>query len=122
MQFVIQAPNMDKLKEVLPPFLAAAAADPTFTSVDVDLKFDKPELRVTIDRERAQDLGISALRIAQTLQLALSEQRLGYFVMDGKQYEVIGQVMRGARDETVDLRNLYVTTARASRRCCWTSW
>jgi multidrug efflux pump len=109
-QFVIQAPNMEKLQEVLPSFLAAAAADPTFTYVDVNLKFDKPELRVSIDRERAQDLGISALRIAQTLQLALSEQRLGYFVMDGKQYEVIGQVMRGARDETVDLRNLYVTT------------
>ena len=109
-QFVIQAPNMEKLQEVLPSFLAAAAADPTFTYVDVNLKFDKPELRVSIDRVRAQDLGISALRIAQTLQLALSEQRLGYFVMDGKQYEVIGQVMRDARDETVDLRNLYVTT------------
>jgi multidrug efflux pump len=109
-QFVIQAQNMEKLQEVLPPFLNAARSDPTFTYVDVNLKFDKPELRVTIDRERAQDLGISALRIAQTLQLALSEQRLGYFVMDGKQYEVIGQVLRGARNETVDLRNLYVTT------------
>jgi multidrug efflux pump len=108
-QFVIQAPNMEKLQEVLPRFLAAAAADPTFAFTDVNLKFDKPELRVSIDRERAQDLGISARRIAQTLQLALSEQRLGYFVMDGKQYEVIGQVLRGARDETVDLRNLYVT-------------
>jgi multidrug efflux pump len=110
-QFVIQASNMEKLQEVLPSFLAAAAGDTTFTYVDVNLKFDKPELRVAIDRERAQDLGISALRIAQTLQLALSEQRLGYFVMDGKQYEVIGQVMRGARDETVDLRNLYVTAS-----------
>jgi multidrug efflux pump len=109
-QFVIQAPNMEKLQEVLPSFLAAASKDPTFGYVDVNLKFDKPELRVSIDRERAQDLGISAQRIAQTLQLALSEQRLGYFVMDGKQYEVIGQVERGARDETIDLRNLYVTT------------
>ncbi len=108
-QFVIQAPNMERLQDVLPPFLSAARSDPTFTYVDVNLKFDKPELRVEIDRERAQDLGVSALRIAQTLQFALSEQRLGYFVMDGKQYEVIGQVMRGARDETVDLRNLYVT-------------
>ncbi|MCU0305337.1 MAG: efflux RND transporter permease subunit [Thermoanaerobaculales bacterium] len=109
-QFVIQAANMAKLEEVLPRFLAAAEADPTFDFVDVDLKFDKPELQVTIDRERAQDLGISALRIAQTLQLALSEQRLGYFVMDGKQYEVIGQVTGAARNETADLRNLYVTT------------
>jgi multidrug efflux pump len=108
-QFVIQAQDMDKLREVLPPFLAAAREEPTFTFVDVDLKFNKPELRIAIDRERAQDLDVSALRIAQTLQLALSEQRLGYFVMDGKQYEVIGQVMRDNRDETIDLRNLYVT-------------
>ncbi len=108
-QYVIQAPNMEKLEEILPPFLAAAEADPTFSFVDVNLKFDKPELRVAIDRERARDQGISALRIAQTMQLALSEQRLGYFVMDGKQYEVIGQVERGSRNETVDLRNLYVT-------------
>jgi len=109
-QYVIQAPNMEKLQEVLPPFLAAAEADPTFDFIDVNLKFDKPELRVAIDRERAQDQDISALRIAQTLQLALSEQRLGYFVMDGKQYEIIGQVLRDSRDETVDLRNLYVTS------------
>lgn len=109
-QFVIQASTMEKLKEVLPSFLSAASADPTFAFADVNLKFDKPELRITIDRERAQDLGISARRIAETLQLALSEQRLGYFVMDGKQFEVISQVTRGARDETVDLRNLYVTS------------
>lgn len=109
-QYVIQAPNMERLQEVLPPFLAAAEADPTFDYIDVNLKFDKPELRVTIDRERAQDQGVSARRIASTLQLALSEQRLGYFIMDGKQYEVIGQVERGSRDETVDLRNLYVTS------------
>ena len=101
--------DINRLEEVLPPFLSAAEADPTFGFVDVNLKFDKPELRVAIDRERARDQDISALRIAQTMQLALSEQRLGYFVMDGKQYEVIGQVERGSRDETVDLRNLYVT-------------
>ncbi len=108
-QFVIQAPSMDRLRDVLPDFLAAASADPTFTFVDVNLTFNKPELQVAIDRERAQDLGMSVLRIAQTLQLALSEQRLGYFIMGGKQYEVIGQVERTARDETIDLRNLFVT-------------
>ncbi|MCP4663270.1 MAG: efflux RND transporter permease subunit [bacterium] len=107
-QYVIQAPNLEKLQEILPPFLAAAAADETFTFTDVDLQFDKPELQIAIDRDRARDLGISALAIARTLQLALSEQRLGYFLMDGKQYEVIAQVMRENRDETFDLRNLYV--------------
>ena len=109
-QFVLQAPNLPKLQSVLPTFIAEAEQHPTFSAVDVDLVFDKPELRVTIDRDRAQDLGISTLDIAQTIQLALAEQRLGFFVMDGKQYEVIGQVERANRDETLDLKNLYVPT------------
>ncbi|MCG6927952.1 MAG: efflux RND transporter permease subunit [Acidobacteria bacterium] len=107
-QFVLQAPNLEKLQEALPTFVAEAERDPAFSAVDVDLVFDKPELRVNIDRDRARDLGISALDIAETIQLALSEQRLGFFVMDGKQYEVIGQVERADRDETLDLTNLYV--------------
>jgi len=107
-QFVLGAANLAKLKEALPRFLAAAEEHPAFSAVDVDLVFDKPELRVTIDRDRARDLGISALDIGQTIQLALSEQRLGFFVMDGKQYEVIGQVERENRNDTLDVRNLYV--------------
>jgi len=107
-QFVLQAPNLEALEEALPRFVEAAEADPTFSFVDADLKFSNPELRVAIDRARARDLGISALDVAQTLQLALSEQRLGFFLLDGKQYEIIGQVSRENRDDTLDLRNLYV--------------
>ncbi|MCP3963783.1 MAG: efflux RND transporter permease subunit [bacterium] len=110
-QFVIQAPNHEKLEEVLPIFLREAENEPTFQATDVDLKFDKPELRVAIDRERARDLGISARDIGRTLQLALSEQRLGFFLLDGKQFEIIGQVTREDRDETFDLRNLYVRSS-----------
>ncbi|MGD8374657.1 MAG: efflux RND transporter permease subunit [Acidobacteriota bacterium] len=113
-QFVLQAPTLDRLQEILPGFLDAAAADPAFSAVDVDLVFDKPELNVEIDRARARDLGISVRDIAQTVQIALSEQRLGFFIMDGKQYEVIGQVSSERRDETVDLRNLYVTSRQGT--------
>jgi multidrug efflux pump len=109
-QFVLQAPTLQRLQDVLPTFLDRAKDDPVLTTPDVDLVFDKPQLRVEIDRERAQDLGISALDVAETLQLTLSEQRLGFFVMEGKQFEVISQVMRENRDETLDLRNLYVPT------------
>ena len=109
-EFVLQAPNLDKLKQALPRFVEAAEQDPVFSVVDVDLIFDKPELRVAIERERAQDLGISALAVGQTIQLALSEQRLGFFIMDGKQYEVVGQVERENRNDTLGLRNLYVTS------------
>ncbi len=107
-QFVILAPEFDKLREVLPRFLEEANEDPTFEVVDLDVKFNKPELRINIDRQKAQDLGVSVRDVAQTLQLGLSGQRFGYFIMDGKQYQVIGQVQRENRDEPVDLRSLYV--------------
>jgi multidrug efflux pump len=111
-QFVIQAPNMDRLKEALPRFIEEATADPAFAVVDVNLKFNKPELRVEINRERARALGVSVMDIAQTLQLAYAGQRFGYFIMDGKQYQVIGQMQRQFRNEPLDLRSLYVRNTR----------
>ncbi|MEQ8524533.1 efflux RND transporter permease subunit [Gracilimonas sp.] len=107
-QYVLQNQNFEKLKEVIPGFLEEVRNNPTFTYQDVDLKFNKPELQVSIDRERAQDLGVSVRDIAETLQLSLSGQRFDFFIMNGKQYQVIGQVSRANRNEPVDLRSLYV--------------
>lgn len=110
-QYVIQAPNIDKLKEVLPLFLNRAMQHEAFVFADVNLKFNKPELQVEIDREKARTLGVSVLDVAQTMQLALSGQRFGYFIMNGKQYQVIGQVTRDNRNEPVDIQSLYVRNA-----------
>ncbi len=110
-QYVLQAPSFEALEATLPDFVARAQQDDAFAFVDVDLKFTKPELRVEIDRARAEKVGVSVLDVAQTLQLALSESRLGFFVRNGQQYQVISQVERGDRDETVDLGNLYVRSA-----------
>ncbi len=107
-QYVIEAPTLEKLKDVLPKFQEAANNDPTFNVVDVNLRFNKPELLIEIDRERAQTLGVSVNDVAQTLQLALSGQRYGYFIKDGKQYQVIGQLARADRNEPVDLTMIYV--------------
>ncbi len=110
-QYVLQAPNLQKLIDVIPEFLDRANQDPVFAFADVDLKFNKPELQVSINRERAESMGVSVLDVAQTLQLALSEQRLGYFIRNGQQYEVIGHVDRESRSQTLDLRSLYVRAA-----------
>jgi multidrug efflux pump len=111
-QYVIQAPNFERLKEVLPGFLEAASDHPAFSVVDVDLKFNKPELTIEINRDRARNLGVSIREIAQTLQLAFSGSRFGYFIMNGKQYEVIGQMSRQFRNAPVDLRSMYVKNDR----------
>ena len=107
-QYVVQAPNFEKLKEVLPRFLDEVNDHPTFSVADVNLKFNKPELVIEIDRDRARSIGVSVSDIAQTLQLALSGQRYGYFIKDGKQYQIIGQVTRENRDDPVDLKSIFV--------------
>ncbi len=109
-QYVIQAPTLEKLEKVLPSFIDAAQKDPTFSFVDVNLKFNKPEVQVTIDREKARSLGISVIDIAQTLQLAFSEQRLGYFVRNGKQYQVIGEFIKEDRNTPQGLLSTSVRT------------
>ncbi|AII51031.1 hypothetical protein N008_03410 [Hymenobacter sp. APR13] len=107
-QFVIQTQDFDKLRAAVPKFLDAARQDPTFQFVDVNLKFNKPELRVNIDREKAQSLGVSVQSISQTLQAGLSGQRFGYFIREGKQYQIIGQVAREDRNQPLDVRLLSV--------------
>jgi len=110
-QFVLQNNNFDKLKAILPKFMEEANKSAVFAGVDADLKFNKPEIRINIDRLKASDLGVSVSDISETLQLALTNRRLGYFIKDGKQYQVIGQVLRGDRDDPTDLKNLYVRNA-----------
>jgi multidrug efflux pump len=110
-QFVMQNNNFEKIRQVLPKFLDAANANPVFQGVDADLKFNKPELRVNINRLKASQLGISAEDISETLQLALSNRRLGYFTKEGKQYQVMGQVARSERDDPTDLKGIYVRSA-----------
>ncbi len=111
-QYVIQAPTFDKLREVLPQFMDKAQSDPIFQVVDLDLKFNKPELTIEIDRDRARALGITVRDIAETLQLFFSGQRYGYFIQNGKQYSVIAQANRANRDEPLDLNSIYIRNSR----------
>lgn len=111
-QFVLQAPNFEKLKQVLPKFLEEANKNPVFQGVDCNLKFNKPELNIRIDRDKAKNLGVSVADLAQTLQLALSGQRFNYFTMNGKQYQVIGQFERANRDEPLDITSMYLRNNR----------
>jgi multidrug efflux pump len=107
-QFVLQNLNFDKLKEKVPQFMDEVAKSSVFQGNDVNLKFNKPEIQITIDRLKASELGISILDISNTLQLALSGRRFGYFLRNGKQYQVIGQVDRKDRDAPVDLKSFYL--------------
>lgn len=107
-QYIIQAQNFEKLEESIPSFMEEIAKDPTFSTTDVNLKFNKPEIHITIEREKAESLGVSVMDVAQTLQMSLSGQRFGYFLMNGKQYQVMGQFDIQDRNQPNDLNNIFV--------------
>ncbi len=107
-QYVLQTTNIEKLQAILPEFMAKVNANPTFRMADVNLKFSKPEARLSIDRDRASILGVSTREVAQTLQYGLSGQRMGYFYMNGKQYEIKGEINRQHRNKPADLKAIYI--------------
>jgi multidrug efflux pump len=111
-QFVIQAPDFERLRETIPPFMERVESDPAFDIFDLDLKFSKPELTIDIDRDRARALGITVRDIAETLQLFFSGQRYGFFIFNGKQYPVIAQADRPNRDEPLDVSAIYLRNNR----------
>ena len=107
-RYVLQATNIEKLQDVLPKFLAKVNDNPAFQMADADLKFSKPEVRISINREKANLLGVSTRDIAQTLQWGLSGQRMGYLYMNGKQYDIIGEINRQQRNTTQALKSIYM--------------
>lgn len=110
-QYVLQATNIEKLQEVLPKFMAQVYDNPTFQMADVDLKFSKPEVRLSVNREKANMMGVSTKDIAQTLQYGLSGQRMGYLYMNGKQYEIVGEINRQQRNDPGNLKAIYMRSA-----------
>ena len=111
-QYILQNLDFEKLKATIPKFLDEAKKDKTFSNVDVNLKFNKPELQLTIDRIKAKDLGLSISDVADVIQSAFSGRRLAYFIMNGKQYQVISQVEYKDRQAPKDISNLYVRNSR----------
>lgn len=107
-QYVVQAKNLDSLKVVIPQFMSEVAQSEVFSNSDINLKFTKPELSVSIDRDKAAMMGVSIQNIAQTLQLSMSEQRIGYFIRNGKQYQILSQIEQSMRNKPLDLANIYV--------------
>lgn len=111
-QYVLQAPNLEKLQEFIPKFMNKVSENPKFQMADVNLKFTKPETQIQINRDKAALLGVSTRDIGQTLQYALSGQRMGYFYMNGKQYQILAEINRQQRNKPLDLKSIYVKNDR----------
>jgi len=112
-QYVLQAPNFEKLQEFIPKFMNRVSENPKFQMADVNLKFTKPETRIQINRDKAALLGVSTRDIGQTLQYALSGQRMGYFYMNGKQYQILAEINRQQRNKPLDLKSIYIKNGQS---------
>ncbi|MBO5893979.1 MAG: efflux RND transporter permease subunit [Alistipes sp.] len=110
-QYVLQAMTIERLEEVLPKFMEKVYESDVLQMADVNLKFSKPEARITINRDKANLLGVSTRDIAQTLQYGLSGQRMGYFYMNGKQYEILAEINRQQRNKPADLKSIYLRSS-----------
>ena len=110
-QYVLQATNIEKLQDVLPKFMMKVYDNPTFSMADVNLKFSKPEIRLSVNREKANLMGVSTRDIAKTLQYGLSGQRMGYLYMNGKQYEIVGEINRQQRNTPNTLKSIYMRSS-----------
>ena len=113
-QYVLQTTSIEKLQEVLPVFLAKVYDNPTFQMADVNLKFSKPEVRININRDKANTMGVTTRNLAQVLQYGLSGQRMGYFYMNGKQYEILGEINRQQRNTPANLKSIYIRTDKGN--------
>ena len=107
-EYVIQAKNLDDLKGILPKFMNEVSQSPEFSTYDLDLKFTKPELTININRDKAALLGVSVEDISRTLQLTMSDQRIGYYILNGKQYQIISEFDKSQRNKPADLATVYV--------------
>jgi multidrug efflux pump len=107
-QFIIENQDLNKLHDVILKFLEEARKDKTFSNTDVNLKFNRPELQLTVDRMKIKDLGLSTQDVIGAIQAAFSGGRLAYFIQNGYQYSVIAQVERSDRNKPGDINDLYV--------------
>ncbi len=112
--YVLQAPNFESLVKVLPEFLTEANKSQILRQVDVDLKVNRPEGVISINRKKAAELGISVEEIGRAVEFAYSGRRFGYFLKDGKQYQVIAQMRRQDRNDPGDLKRLFVKTSEGT--------
>jgi multidrug efflux pump len=108
LQFVLQHPDFDALTAELPRFVAAMRAIPGLSAVNEDLKLDRPELNLRIDREAAARLGLPIREVARTLQILTSGLDLSTFKRGVRQHKVIVGLPLELRSSPADLDRIHL--------------
>ncbi|MFH5925745.1 efflux RND transporter permease subunit [Roseomonas xinghualingensis] len=109
-QFVIGGPDFDTLLQWRDRFLERASANRNLLNLDSNFKETKPELRVSIDRRKAADLGVSIQAVGRTIETMLGSREVGTYVEGGEEYKILLQARDGDRGTPYDLQNIFVRT------------
>jgi multidrug efflux pump len=107
-QFVVQATSYEALEKMTDALLAKARQSKALANPDTDLRLNKPQLAVDIDREKAASMGIDVETIGRTLETLLGGRQVTRFKREGKQYDVILQLEAKDRDTPADLTSIFV--------------
>ncbi len=114
-QFVINATDsFDRINEVNQDFLSEARDSGLFLYIDTDLKIDKAQNNINLDRDKASQFGLTMQDLGSLLASALSQDYINYFNYAGRSYQVIPQIMRKDRINNNQLLNYYLTTANGA--------
>ena len=105
---VLTSEPYDKLQATVAPFVAEIQRHPGLQGVDVDLKLNKPEIKIEIDRQRAADAGVQVEAIGRALETMLGGRQVTRFKRDGEQYDVMVQLDASARASPRDIADIYV--------------
>jgi multidrug efflux pump len=107
--FVIQtSQSYDKLQELVDAVMEKARDYPGFNNLDTDLKLNTPQITLSVDREKAADVGVQIETLGRTLETLLGGRQVTRFKREGEQYDVIVQVADVDRSNPEDLRRIYV--------------
>lgn len=107
-QFIIQGDSYAQLQEMTDKLLAKLREYPGMSNVDTDLKMNKPQLSVTIDRDKAANIGVEVEAVGRTLETLLGGRQVTRFKREGKQYDVIVQLKEADRSKPTDLTSIFV--------------
>jgi len=105
---IISGDPYEKIQEVVNKVLADIATNPGIQGVDTDLRLNRPELQVSVDRDKAADSGVQIETVGRTLETALGGRNVTRFKRDGEQYDVVVQLRADARAAPDDISNIFV--------------
>jgi multidrug efflux pump len=105
---IVTSDSYQNLAQVVRAFQEEMAKNPGLVAVDTDLRLNKPEIRLEVDREKAADLGVSVDAVARAVETMMGGRQVTRYKREGDQYDVVVQTSSAGRDTPDDIERIFV--------------